>query len=78
MDRRTYLSPCPCFKSGLTQCPTAVEFVFYQYRTRDFKDRLTHKAHILILNGESHRFRQSMKTPRNPPNIEINQNLVAL
>nr|WP_272941163.1 ATP-binding protein [Bacillus coahuilensis] len=24
-------------------------------------DRLTHKAHILLLNGESYRFRQSMK-----------------
>ena len=24
-------------------------------------DRLTHRAHILLLNGESYRFRQSMK-----------------
>jgi DNA replication protein DnaC len=24
-------------------------------------DRLTHSAHILLLNGESYRFRQSMK-----------------
>ncbi|WP_290439091.1 hypothetical protein [Paenibacillus sp. GP183] len=24
-------------------------------------DRLTHRAHILLMNGDSHRFRQSME-----------------
>ncbi|HHY47705.1 MAG TPA: AAA family ATPase, partial [Firmicutes bacterium] len=24
-------------------------------------DRLTHRAHILVLNGESYRFRESMR-----------------
>ena len=28
-------------------------------------DRLTHKSHILLLNGESYRFRQSMKQREN-------------
>ncbi|WP_409978412.1 ATP-binding protein [Anoxybacteroides rupiense] len=28
-------------------------------------DRLTHRSHILLLNGESYRFRQSMKQSKN-------------
>ena len=28
-------------------------------------DRLTHKCHIFEMNGESYRFRESMKTKRN-------------
>jgi DNA replication protein DnaC len=28
-------------------------------------DRLTHRSHILLLNGESYRFRQSMKQREN-------------
>ena len=28
-------------------------------------DRLTHRSHILLLNGESYRFRQSMKQKEN-------------
>ncbi|WP_258223539.1 ATP-binding protein [Heyndrickxia sporothermodurans] len=28
-------------------------------------DRLTHRSHILLLNGESYRFRQSLKQKEN-------------
>ncbi|MBM7867090.1 ATP-binding protein [Heliobacterium gestii] len=36
--------------------------------TAAFLDRLTHHAHILLMNGESYRFRQSMKRLESLPN----------